>query len=226
MKHILVCLFLMQLGLSCTLVKDAFIGTCPPQVETRESVSLFLKKERITAEYIYTVAPDYFYSALDYLGFGVIVFDKSGNYLAFGNNKGKYCFSTLTDSLRHLHPDNRCSNEVANYSLIKSMNYASIDSEAVVTYDTIRLDIPSLSSYFYDFKGRKAELRIGDQVDYIIVFPFAKYYGRKIQTKEIRRYIRAANQNEHSKFQFVFLNLDKQQWWGKEWNEKIKLNTE
>ncbi len=226
MKYVLVSLFLMNSFLSCTLVKDAFIGTASPRMETRESVSLFLRKERISAEYIYSVAPDSFYSALNYLGFGVIVFDKSGNYLAFGNNKGKYCFSTLADSLRHLYPDNRYSNEVANYSLLKRMTYIHMDSTPVVSYDTISLDIPSVSSNFYDFEGRKTALRIGDGVDYIIVFPFAKYYGRKIQTKEIRRYIRAANQNEHSKFQFVFLNLDKQQWWGKEWNEKIKLNTE
>jgi hypothetical protein len=55
------------------------------------------------------------------------------------------------------------------------------------------------------------------------VISFALFAGNTIQTAKIRDLINSAAQNPSTKIDIILLCFDKQEWWGKEWNEKIHL---
>jgi hypothetical protein len=206
----------------CKVIKNTTIGTAPPRVEDEHTVLDFLMKERIKPSKIFSVTPDSFYGVLTYLSYSVLVFDKWGNHLSFGDKSGKYCYQTLPDSLSALQ---KMSNpNICNYSVAIRLNFSPGSDTPTSRLDTIPMHLNSFSHKFHDFKGGAIEYRADSSTDYIIVFPFAIYYGNKIQTKEIRRYIKAAFHNRSVKFEIILFNLDKQRWWGQENLDKIQFD--
>ncbi len=224
MRNFFISILILNLFGSCSLIRNGFIGTTNPKIETPKSIMSFIKSENLDGDKIFTIAPDSFHHSLNYLFFGVFIFDWKGNYLSFGSSKGKYCFNSLDDSIKNLNPLIDTGHTSSNYSLIKRMN--SLDNKNfTVFYDTIHLELKTLSNQFRNLDGTDPSFSASNS-DYVLLIPFALYYGRKIQTKEMRRYIKATQKNKGVTFQIVLLNLDKQEWWGEDWNERNNFKVE
>lgn len=86
------------------------------------------------------------------------------------------------------------------------------------------ISFQSLNGYLKTLDGKNAESPVNPDVDYYLMLPFAKFFGNKKQVKDLLSFSNSARTNKYSKFIIVLLDMDKQKWWGKEWNNKIDFS--
>jgi hypothetical protein len=97
------------------------------------------------------------------------------------------------------------------------------DSNSFIRHkDTLHLNLSTLQQKIKSLSGALPQ-NLTSEEDYILIIPFAIFLGNKVQVSEIKKYYLSARRNRYATIKIVFLNLDKQEWWGKEWNQKIKI---
>ena len=110
---------------------------------------------------------------------------------------------------------------------IGSLNKAKLEElkkNADHKKDTVRMNFHDISRLFYSLEGNKLNVIEIANYDFVLILPFAKFYGNNLQIKDLKKYYQSAINNPNAKFKIVFLNLDKQEWWGKEANDKINIS--
>lgn len=89
--------------------------------------------------------------------------------------------------------------------------------------DTLSIKLTQITSSFRTLRGEPSPEFLQKNSDYILIIPFAIFLGKKLQVKDLKKYYYSALTNRSATIQIVFLNLDKQEWWGEEWNKKINI---
>ncbi|MBS1758769.1 MAG: hypothetical protein JST23_01500, partial [Bacteroidetes bacterium] len=119
------------------------------------------------------------------------------------------------------------SGEIPKEEVAKSHNIkALMKDERFLKNDTITPRLSYMVSSLRTLNGDEPTLFKDSTLnaDYFLFLPFAKWLGNRIQVKELKRIYNSAMFNMFSRIQVVFVNTDKQEWWGREWNDKINVN--
>lgn len=211
---------------ACSLISRTVNNIREPRTESPESVIAWLRSQGIDNYEVFSVEPQHFFDAVLLYQRRKLIFNRLGKVAELGaNNTGVVCHIRTPDEVRNLRPGFSPFTEylVERYRLLKpGKEYKN--EEYTEETDTIYYNIDSVNQYLYTLDGKKASIEKDLLSDYTVIIPFAKYYGTTFQTADIKKYLKAIHSNKHSRFKVILLNLDKQAWWGKEWNEKIQLN--
>jgi len=214
---------------SCTLISKIVHGSKSPKVENQETVTNWLKKHHFSYLNTATVTPDKFYNYILSLFKTPLLFDYStGNFLAVGMGNGKYCPQDVDKVINNISPYQTLFTKPANYFISKSYQYSSVHENnndvKSIKVDTSYLHLPAFIEIFRTLNGKPYKFTTEDKPDYVLVLPFALFLGSKVQLSDIKKIYRAATNNKNAKIHTIFLNLDKQEWWGEEWNKKIQIS--
>lgn len=211
----------------CASIARIGYGTKKIQVENEQTIQNWLTEKGFNANNVVTVTPESYFDHLYGLPQNPLLFDKAtGNFLAIGYSNGKYCPKDVDKSFSSVLP----------YSLLKEKPDSFLISETTTIpqgysikdkdkfekkKDTVSLKLAQLASSFRTTSGETYPELLKSGSDYILIIPFAVFLGKKLQVKDIKKNYYSALTNRLATIQIVFLNLDKQEWWGEEWNKKI-----
>ena len=222
MKILAICLLILYIALtSCNMVK-VVSNIQQPKVENITSITNWVNKKKIVADEIVAISPGNFYKLFFQFQLSKnfpFVFKSNGTFVSYGYSNGVVCYRSFPEILKNLKPLNNISSFPSNYFLNKYTN----DSGVVVS-DTTFLYLKKLYESFTDLTGkRQINYAQNSLVDYIVLIPFALYMGSTFQTHDIRKNINAIKDNKKARIHIILVNFDKQEWWGSEWIDKIKL---
>ncbi len=230
MKYIVNILFILLLiSAGCKTVIKKVYGANSAAIESSSSITDWLSKNSLPVEHVFSFSADNFYENLGIFGSGKsYVFNKKGEFLAYGFSNGKYCPKGIDEILSTLKPQEQVNFSPDKYLVTESILVKSIKEIRHLdkferTTDTTWLSIDSLNKEIYYTNGLKAKFSWNEDIDYILIIPFAKYFGNRIQVTDIRKLINAAKKNPYSKFTIILLNLDKQVWWSEEDKKRINV---
>ena len=238
MKFVLV-IFIIIITEGCSWIAKKGYGAKQPQIETEQSIFTWLHKYDLPTEEVVTVDTLGFFNFFPSLAQAPLLFEKSGKFRAAGFSNGKFCpqgvdvylsrvdrletFNTL-DSFIISESIMIPPEEVEKLGALNESKIEELKKKAISKKDTIRMNFNEINNLFYTLNGSKRGKIKTSDYDFILILPFAKFYGHRLQVKDLKKYYRSAANNPNAKFKIVFLNLDKQQWWGKEANNKININ--
>jgi hypothetical protein len=239
MKHLvafvlIVCSTVLCIG--CGIVSRIVNDAKNPRIEDEKSIQQWLNKNDLKVDYVATVKPESFFSYYRFLaiskGTGYI-FKADGSFTSLGHPNGKYCYKTFPELMQSLNPLDSSSFSgdnfiIAQYKIpvvIKEANTRNtpktVDS---IFRDTTYYHLDTIYHELRDLKGNMLYDLMPSGTDYLVVIPFAKYLGSTIQTKDILNTIKGIKANKQARIRVVLLNMDKQKWWGTEWNNRIQLS--
>jgi hypothetical protein len=210
---------------SCNIISKNRYGIKKQRVETPERINDWLISRQLNTENIFTIVPEYWmeYSLLTQNA--PLLFDKhSGRFLAVGFTNGKFdpvnsnklFADILPYPLLNVKPDSF----LISRTTIISEGYSLKDKGKFSTlYDTTYITLNNIRQVIRTLKGAPVTVQLEEDVDYILIIPFALYLGNKEQTKAINQYYYSALANRFSKIRILFLNLDKQEWWTDQWKK-------
>jgi hypothetical protein len=203
---------------ACSTVTRMVNGVKKPKTETPESITKWLEKKNINNDIVASVQPESFFDYFFMLMGSPIVYYKSDcGFISTEYCNGRYCYRSLPAFLENITPAETGTNTWQNY--IDEDSIQLKEKEEAVSYI-----IDSLNNHLCDLNGNKINSLQTIDADYLVIIPFAKYMGATIQTSNMRKALAAIRKNTKSRITVLLLNLDKQQWWGKNWNEKIKIS--
>lgn len=213
---------------SCNLISKNRYGIKKQKVETPERIKEWLNSRQLNTENIFTILPEYWmeYSLLTQNA--PLLFDKhSGRFLAIGFTNGKFDPSNpeklFTDILPYpllkIKPD---SFLISRTTIFPEGSTIKDRDKFTTLYDTTYITLNNIRQVIRTLSGAPATVQLEEDVDYILIIPFALYFGNKEQSKAISQYYYSALTNRFSKLRILFLNLDKQEWWADQWK---KTNT-
>jgi len=222
MKFLTICLLILYFILtSCNVVKIVS-NIHQPKVENITSITNWVNKKKIVADEIVAISPSNFFNLFNQfqlLKNFPFVFKGNGTFVSYGYSNGVACYRSFPEILKNLKPLNNISSFPSNYILNEYKN----DSGVIVS-DTTFLYLKKLFESFTDLTGKRQVNYVQDSsVDYIVLIPFALYMGSTFQTHDIRKNIKAIKDNTKARIRIILVNFDKQEWWGREWIDKIKL---
>lgn len=238
MKFVLI-IFIIVITESCSWIAKKGYGAKQQQIETEQSIFTWLNKYDLPDEEVVTVDTAGFFNFFPSLAQAPLLFEKSGKFRAAGFSNGKFCpqgVDVYLSRVNRLETFNTLDSFIISESLIippgeveksGAMNTSKIEElkkMAISKKDTIRMNFEEINKLFYSLNGSKRGMIKTSDYDFILVLPFAKFYGQRLQIKDLKKYYRSAANNPNAKFKIIFLNLDKQQWWGEEANNKININ--
>ncbi len=222
MKQLILILFIGISSFQCNFITKKVYGVKKPNTENEKTISSWLLKNRLPNENIVCMKPDSFMLHFVNYSSSPLLFDvQTGNYVSAGFIDGKFCpkdidivFNTIMPYyLLRPRPDNFIT---THWKVIKDKD--SVNENSGKDF----LDLYSHARSMTDLRGK--EFLIGkDSSDYILFIPFALCFGKRLQVKDLHKYYKAANSNQRSKIKVVFVNFDKQEWWGDDWNEKLQI---
>jgi hypothetical protein len=219
--HMSRCLSLLSVSFTCLFAACSFIAKTvnhvkKPKVETAQSIKAWLQKEKISSDKILTVDPSNFYHVFLLYGERPMLFNERGVFVSVGyNSDPKFCPKGVKEFLSTLTPGFEKNDEhLFNYIAYRINNRP----------DTLYPTLNKVYSFARDLYGNEvfAPITFGSR-NYILVVPFTIFSGNTIQTSKMRAFINACRQNASAKIDIILVNFDKQEWWGKEWNEKIHI---
>jgi len=184
----------------------------------------------LSAENIVSVSPQYYYDFMPGFSQAPLLFDRhSGNLLAIGFSNGKYCPKEIDKSFSSVLP----------YQMMKEKPDSVLISETIIVppgvsikdkdkferkKDTLRIRLLEIEKKILSLTGEPFHKISSPEDDYTLIVPFAVFLGDKLQLKDLKKYYFSSISNRFAKIKVVFLNLDKQEWWGEEWLKKININ--
>jgi hypothetical protein len=222
MKFLTICLLVLYFILpSCNVVK-VVSNIHQPKVENITSITNWVNKKKIFADEIVAISPGNFYKLFFQFQLSKnfpFVFKGNGTFVSYGYSNGVTCYRSFPEILKNLKPLSNISSFPSNYILNEYKN----DSGVIVS-DTTFLYLKKLFESFTDLTGKRQVNYVQDSsVDYIVLIPFALYMGSTFQTHDIRKNTNAIKDNTKARIRIILVNFDKQEWWGSEWIDKIKL---
>lgn len=216
-------------SIGCGSIARIGYGAKKVQVENEQSIQKWLSEKGFSASNVVTVTPESYYDNYFGLPQAPLLFDKaSGNFLAIGFTNGEYCPKDVDKSF----------SSIPHYSLMKEKPDSFLISETTSIppgfsikdkdkfekkMDTLSIKLTQITSSFRTLRGEPSPEFLQKKSDYILIIPFAIFLGKKLQVKDLKKYYYSALTNRSATIQIVFLNLDKQEWWGEEWDKKINI---
>ena len=213
----------------CASIARIGYGTKKVQVENEQTIQNWLTEKGFNANNVVTVTPENYYDHLYGLPQNPLLFDRvTGNFLAIGYSNGRYCPKDVDKSFSSVLPYNLLKEKPDSFLISETTSipqgYSIKDKDKFEKkQDTLSLKFYELSSKFRTLTGEPVEKLLNTETDYALVIPFAIFLGKKLQVKDLKKYYYSALTNRSATIQIVFLNLDKQEWWGEEWNKKINI---
>ena len=200
-KYLILILIVHYFYLSCSFVTRTTYGAKKMKVQNEYSIKSLVQKYNLDTTNICSLKPS------NYLEYFVeyfetpILFNNNGKFVSSGN-----CYKTFDDLL-------------ANLTYTDKFKIAGINRNE---------DNPTFGAIFNPLVNVQGQPINSNQLqancDFILVLPFALALGNKIQVTDLKNYCKAAKTNKNVVIKIVFVNLDKQEWWGDEWNRKIKID--
>jgi len=228
MKFILSAIIVLYCS-GCSVVARKGYGAKKVKIENEQTIQNWLSEKGFSTRNVVTVTPESYYDNYFGLPQAPLLFDKaSGNFLAIGFTNGEYCpkdvdksFSSIPHySLMKVKPDSFLISETTSIP----PGYSIKDKDKFEKkMDTLPIKLTQITSYFRTLKGEPSPEFLQKKSDYILIIPFAIFLGKKLQVKDLKKYYYSALTNRSATIQIVFLNLDKQEWWGEEWDKKINI---
>jgi hypothetical protein len=215
------CCRMLVTSLTCLLCACGFIAKTvnhvkKPKVETAQSIKAWLQKEKINSDKIFTVDPSNFYHLFLLYGNRAMLFNEKGEFVSVGyNSDTKFCPKGVKEFLSTLTPGFEKNNEhLFNYIAYRINNRP----------DTLFPTLNKVYSFSRDLYGNEVFMPItfGPR-NYTLIISFTLFSGDTTQASRMRDLINACRQNPSAKIDIILINFDKQEWWGKEWNERIHL---
>jgi hypothetical protein len=204
MKWMLILYFFMS---SCSTVARIGYGAKKPQVENFNSITKWVNAKRFSTGYIIASKPAPFWNSFLAIGTRPLIYTKSGELIFPQALDGKFCPKDFDSYLQQLKPPSQNAYSVINTTGIGYTKQTAFDS---------------LQSTTQLLDGKPFVLNKEWVQDYIIVIPFAKFLGNRVQVSEIKKWLKGISNNNTTRFTIIYLNFDKQEVWGEEW---IKKNT-
>lgn len=212
----------------CSFIAKLGYGAKKPKTENEHSIKNWLTRYNFSTENLFTVAPEYYYEFIPGLSQAPLLFDtKTGNFLAIGFNNGKYCPKETDKSFSSILPYFLLKEKPDSFLIAETIEIpkgGSVKDENnyIRKKDTIHLNLQLIQKKIKLPGGNAANVTNNNE-DYILVIPFSLFFGNKVQVQEMKKFFQSAQLNRFASIKTVFLNLDKQEWWGEEWNQKIKI---
>ena len=221
-------LFLLSVLFLTGCSQSAFVrtiyGVRKSKIESTTSISEWVQKHGFSKAKVYTLDPEFFFeSVIHGYNSSFRIFTKKGEFLSVGySDDGQFfCPRDFDDYIRKLPHYAQLVPKPGNYLTRKKSTPGNPDSTI-----TIYPNLSELNTMIRELNGDKATIPMDYFTEYILVMPFALWKGDRLQVKELKKYYNAAidNDNKAVRFQVVLLNIDKQEWWGEEWNRKINIS--
>jgi hypothetical protein len=222
---VLVCLA----GTGCKLFVKTIYGAKQPRPETQASIQNWLSKHNFGKNEATTLSPEAFYDFTFFYRGAPLLFDRlTGRFMPLGFTNGAFCPKDVDQRIASILPYRTLGTKPDNFIVHKNIFVPPGTSIRAAKKmegdaDTAFLNLFDLCRDFYNADGSAFSLGMGSE-DYVLILPFAIYLGNRVQLINLNKYYDAARQNKMSRIRVLFLNLDKQEWWGPEWNGKIRLN--
>ncbi len=242
-KLLIPTLLITMICLGCSAIAKLGHGADKPKIENEKTINKWLHKRGFEEYDAVAVAPDHFYDFYPAYYSSIFLFDSSGRFHAVGWHQGRYCVKNVDLQIKNLKPVkdlNRLPDDyirTQHYTAIKIENWEKYSQDELIKiarkkikklppvgYDTIYMHRDSITNVIRSFTGESVTDKLPKDYDYLLVLPFAKYEGKWSQVRNLRKYMKAAKLNTKATVKILLLNLDKQEWWGKEWNDEIKIN--
>lgn len=239
MKQILLFILIVLINERCSYVAKNVYGAKKPRIEEEQSILAWLKKNDLPASEVVsvdTIGFSFFFPAFSQ---SPLLFERTGKFRAAGFSNGKYCPDGVDVYLSKVNPKTEIFNTLDSFIISEyytvppedaikigtpsKRELQEIKKNYIVNRDTIKLNFRNLNELFYTLQGNRRLTIEASDVDFILILPFAKFFGNKLQVKDLKKYYYSAVNNTNAKFKIVFLNLDKQEWWGKETNDRINI---
>lgn len=235
-KSLLIIVFFFS---SCNSIIKLVRGAHKPRIENEKSITNWLKKKN-NPYTVVSVAPESYDEFVPgYLG-TPLLFTSIGRFLAVGVGNGKYCTQPIDTYVGRLKPINQMARVPDSFFVFISYHFPKgtvlpekrmsreerneFIKMAIKKIDTVHLNYDSLSVSFRTLTGDKYEINRGVEYDYILLMPFAKFIGARSNENNLKAYFNAVRSNNRCRIKVILINLDKQEWWGKEWQNKIRIN--
>jgi hypothetical protein len=217
--------------LKCSFIAKKVYGGKLPKIENEQGIVAWLNKYDLPTEEVVTVDTTGFFYFFPSLAQAPLLFEKTGKFRAAGFSNGKYCpqgvdvYLSRVDLRReimnpldsfivresYIIPPDKAKN-LGSFSKAK---FEEIEKTMIANKDTIMMNLFEVNNMLYYLNGSKRGSIKTDGYDFVLILPFAKFYGNKLQVTDLKKYYHSAVKNPNAKFKIVFLNLDKQEWWEK-----------
>jgi hypothetical protein len=208
---------------ACQPIGKAIVGMKSPKEETKESVEHWVEKniKSQTAVQIFTVTPEAAIKRRAFLSTEPMIINTQAKMVLYKGCTSKECIKNLGMYFKTVTPT-QLQNLESDTNFTNVYKYKSgIFSTTGKLIEVVEQQVP-----LYFFSATRSVM--GEPVDstqYLhkqtLVLPFAIFLGNKLQVKDINNWIAAAQKNTSVNWNIVLLNIDKQSWWGNEWNSKI-----
>ena len=214
----------------CGFIAKKGYGVKKQRTESQESVKIWLGDHGFNADDVYSVAPQDYYNFIPGLSQAPLLFDThTGNFLAIGFSNGKYCPLEIDRSFSSILPYNLIMKKPDSFLISRKIVIPKgVSIKDAHKYpeesDTLLLSIDYIRGALKTLAGETISDKLFDKENYLLVIPYALFLGNKLQVKDLKKVYFSAQANQFSKIKIIFLNLDKQEWWGDEWNNKISIN--
>jgi hypothetical protein len=232
------------LAVRCSFIAKIGHGARRPKIEDEESIRSWVNKKGVqNAEVVTSQPEDIYFFVPAYLN-SIFLFNKSGTFLAVGYSQGKFCVANVDKTIAAIKPYHELINKPDSFIISYHhemqlfapgdvLNHTKKEWEQAIRekrdsfklkIDTLNLNLSFLLAKMRSLSGDQYNFKTNDSIDYYLVLPFAKFAGNWSQVRNLKKYFKAVSDNTSSNIQIIFLNLDKQEWWGKKWNEKIQIS--
>lgn len=191
-----------------------------PKIENEISITQWLKSTHLFNNdfIVLTLSPEFYFNfnLSSKINFSPIIYpSKSKTVMFYSGCTSATCMDSLRMFTNNITPGFLFKSYITSDSILRFKNGIKFEKR----------QFDSLACYFHSLNGEIYPLLQNNNFDYYLILPFAKFFGNKKQVKELKKFIASAYFNTHSRVKVILLNMDKQKWWGKEWNNKIELST-
>ena len=219
----------------CSFIAKTVYGAKKPQIETEQSIVKWLNDNKLRGAEVVTFDTSGYVNFLPLFATSPLLFETSGKFRAVGFTNGKYCAGNVDKYLSRVNPGLDVLNSLDSFIIRDAYDFTGPINgkmtrkelnklkQTTAARDTIQLNFFDLNKTFYSLTGIRLSLINISAYDFILVLPFAKFFGSNFQIKDLKKFYNAAINNPNAKFKIIFLNLDKQEWWGKEPNDRITI---
>ena len=182
----LLIIFLTMTG--CNPFYKIFFGVRNPAFETEASIHDWTKKRDFTDVPIYTYSFEAWESKTQLPKNELFIFDKSGNFISYKNPSNLECTGPAELFLLYL-------DSTQTYSISDKYNLNQI-TDSLKTLDC---------------KGINYKLR--EDVNFHILITFAKFPGKFIAKRTVKKWVRALENNKNIKYELILVDFDLQECW-------------
>lgn len=222
MKQLLFIIFIGITSFQCNFIAKKGYGVKQSKTENEKTIMTWLDKNKLPHENIVCMKPDSFMQHFVNYSSSPLLFDvQTGNYVSAGFTDGKFCPKGIDMVFNTIMPYYLLRPRPENFI---TTHWREIIDDSVQLHSGKKfLDLYSYARSMTDLQGK--EFAVGqDSSDYILFVPFALCFGTRVQVKDLHKYYNAANSNQRSKIKVVFVNFDRQEWWGDDWNQKLQFS--